>query len=220
MRNLSASALVIAVTGLNAIDNPGPGLAVIRALREGLGSNLRIIGLAYESLEPGIYLHDLVDKTYHIPYPSSGSEALLQRIQYIHNKENLSLIIPNFDAELYNFIKISQELHRMGIQNFLPTHQQLEARDKVHLAAFGEKYQLKIPESILIYRVEELTKAAEELNFPLVIKGKFYEAEVVQTLEHAQRAYYKLSAKWGVPVIAQQFITGSEINIAALGEYT
>jgi carbamoyl-phosphate synthase large subunit len=62
----NAEILTVALTGLNAIDNPGPGLGVIRALRAEF-KNIRIIGLSYESLEPGLYLHDLVDRTYHIP---------------------------------------------------------------------------------------------------------------------------------------------------------
>ena len=72
--------LVIAVTALNAIDSPGPGIAVIRAIRECNDFDVRIIGLAYESLEPGIYMHDIVDKTYQIPYPSAGTDALFARI--------------------------------------------------------------------------------------------------------------------------------------------
>ena len=46
--------LTIAVTGMNAIDSPGPGIGVIRALRDCQDFNLRIIGLSYEALEPGI----------------------------------------------------------------------------------------------------------------------------------------------------------------------
>ena len=68
--------LVIAVTGLNAIDSPGPGVAVIRAIRECSDFDVRIIGLSYEALEPGIYLHDLVDTTYQIPSPSVGTDGL------------------------------------------------------------------------------------------------------------------------------------------------
>ena len=55
--------LVVAVTGLNAIDSPGPGVAVIRAIRDCADFDVRIIGLSYEALEPGIYLHNIVDKT-------------------------------------------------------------------------------------------------------------------------------------------------------------
>ena len=209
--------LVIAVTGLNAIDNPGPGVAVIRALRDGL-SNIRIIGLAYETLEPGIYLHYVVDKTYQIPYPSAGSDALLARLHYINEKEKLNLLIPNFDAELYNFIKISPTLKSMGIQTFLPTQEQFDARDKINLYQFGLKCGLNVPADRVIYNVNELYGCAEALGYPLVVKGKFYDAVVAHTLEQAQKAFYKLSAKWGLPIIVQQFIAGTEINIAVLGD--
>jgi len=209
---------VIAVTGLNAMDNPGPGLAVIRALREGLPQPLRIIGLCYESLEPGIYLHDQVDKTYQIPYPSVGAGPLLERIRYISNLEKIDLIIPNFDSELYNFIKISSDLQKLNIKTFLPTHKQLEAREKVNLSKFGTKYNLQVPNNIVVFKTDELEKAANELTYPLVVKGKYYEASVVHTLEQSIKAFNMYSAKWGLPIILQQYIKGTEINISILGD--
>jgi len=90
----------IAVTGLNNTDNPGPGVPVIRALREAKDFDVRIIGLVYENLEPGIYMDNIADKIYQIPYPSAGADNLINRIKYIHSKENLQVIIPNFDAVL------------------------------------------------------------------------------------------------------------------------
>src|SRR5574344_1493720 len=108
--------IVIAVTALNAIDSPGPGVAVIRAIRESQDFEVRIIGLSYEALEPGLYMHDLVDKTYQIPYPSGGTDSLYTRLIYIHEQEKLDLIIPNFDAELYNFIKLRSKLQQHGIR--------------------------------------------------------------------------------------------------------
>lgn len=209
---------VIAVTGLNAIDSPGPGLAVIRALREGLGAGLRIIGLSYESLEPGIYLHDQVDKTYQIPYPSVGSVALLERLKYVHENEKLDLVIPNFDSELYNFIKISEDLNKLDIKTFLPSHEQLDVREKINLAKFGKKYGLLVPEDRMIFKTDELEKAASDLKYPLVVKGKYYEASITHTLEQAAKAFNLLSAKWGLPVIVQKFVKGTEINIAVLGD--
>ena len=212
------SPLTIAVTGLNAIDSPGPGVAVIRALREGLPAPLRIIGLAYESLEPGIYLHDLVDHTYQIPYPSAGTEALMKRLAHIHEKEHLQLIIPNFDAELQSFIKLSPALREMGIATFLPTSEQLASRDKVNLFGFGERHGLDVPKDKTIFHAGELAGCGEELGYPLVVKGKFYDAIIAYTQEQAEKGFYKLSAKWGLPIIVQEFIQGTEINIAVLGD--
>lgn len=210
--------IVIAVSALNAVDNPGPGVAVIRAIRECEEYEVRIIGLSYESLEPGLYMHDLVDKSYQIPYPSGGTDSLLARLLHIHEKEKIDVIIPNFDAELYNFIKLRDKLKELGIHTFLPDLDQFEARDKIKLYQFGKKNGLIMPQDKIIYDFNQLEKVAKELNYPLVIKGKFYDAIIANTLEQAQKAFYKIQAKWGLPIIAQEFINGTEINIAALGD--
>lgn len=210
--------LCIAVTGLNANDNPGPGMAVIRSLKECFGDSLRIIGLSYESLEPGIYLREHVNKTYQVPYPTEGTAALVERLAYINQHENLDLIIPNFDSELFNFIKIAPQLKQMGIATYLPTQHQLALRDKVHLKDFGSKHSFYVPADHKLYTADDLKKAADEFSFPMVIKGKFYEAYVVYTIDQALKAFHQLNAAWGLPVIAQQYIKGNEINIAALGD--
>jgi hypothetical protein len=45
--------VTVAVTGMNAVpDNPGPGLAVARCLREYHGDGIRIVGLGYDALDP------------------------------------------------------------------------------------------------------------------------------------------------------------------------
>ena len=210
--------IVIAVTGLNAIDSPGPGVAVIRAIRDGFKEPVRIIGLAYESLEPGIYMDDICDKTYQISYPAAGAEVLYNVIKYINDKENIDVIIPNFDAELYNFITIAPRLKALGIHSFLPSFEMFDARDKLNLYAFGQKHQLLVPKDKAIYNVYDLNQLGEDFGYPLVVKGKYYEAVVAYTLEQAQKAFYKISAKWGFPIIVQQFINGIEVNIAALGD--
>jgi len=210
--------IVIAVTGLNAIDSPGPGVSVIRAIRECPDFETRIIGLSYESLEPGLYMHDIVDKSYQIPYPSAGTDTLMGRLMYIHQIEHIDLIIPNFDAELFNFIKLKDKLTEEGIRTFLPEMSQFESRDKIKLYEFGKKHGLMMPEDRIIYQVKELTQAAETLGYPLVVKGKFYDAIIANTLEQAQKAFYKIQAKWGLPIIVQEFINGTEINVAALGD--
>ena len=218
MTNSTKRKITVAVTGLNAVDSPGPGVAVIRGIRDCEDFDVRIIGLSYESLEPGIYMEGIADKVYQIPYPAAGTQTLLSRIEYIHVIEKIDVIVPNFDAELYNFIKISPQLKDLGIETFLPTNEQFESRDKVNLFKFGEKHGFLIPKDKTIYDVSELSATAKEFGYPLVVKGKYYEATVAYTLEQAQKAFHKLNAKWGLPIIVQEFISGTEVNIAALGD--
>jgi carbamoyl-phosphate synthase large subunit len=153
---MTKSKLTIAVSGLNNTDNPGPGIPVIRGLRESKDFDVRIIGLSYESLEPGIYMHDIVDKSYQVPYPSAGTDSLLARLEYINSIERIDVIIPNFDAELYAFIKIENDLKEMGIHTFLPTLAQFEERHKFNLNEFGKKYKIPVPLSKTIFSESEV----------------------------------------------------------------
>lgn len=208
----------IAVTGLNNTDNPGPGVPVIRGLREAKSFDVRIIGLVYENLEPGIYMENVADKIYQIPYPSSGSDVFIQRIKHIHSKENIDVIIPNFDAELFTFMKSEQVLKEMGIKTFLPTIKQFEERHKSELPEFGKKYGVDIPFSKNITNLSDIKSLQHEFNYPVLVKGKFYDAYLAYTPEQVIEFFNKISSKWGVPVIIQEFIKGTEVNVIALGD--
>ncbi len=209
----------VAVTGLNAIDSPGPGLAVIRGLKAANCFDVRIVGLSYENLEPGIYLHEWVDKTYQIPYPSAGQDALLERLSYIIVQEKIDFIIPNFDAELNNFIKLQSRLENLWqVKMFLPTMEQFEARHKTNLSQFGEQYGIKVPFAQPIFHSQEITLLNEQLTYPFFVKGKFYDAKLVYNQEQATQIFHKISAEWGLPVLLQKMIKGLEVNVCGLGD--
>lgn len=208
----------IAVTGLNAIDNPGPGVAVIRSLLKASSFDASIIGLAYESLEPGIYMHDIVDRTYQIPYLNAGTDLLLERLSYIHEMESLDVIIPNFDAELYSFIKLKPKLESMDIHTFLPTLEQFEERLKVNLVKFGEDYDINVPLSEAIYSIADFHKIKDNFDWPVVVKGKYYDAGIAYNIEQLQTYFNKISAKWGLPIIIQEFSHGTEYNVTGIGD--
>ncbi len=210
--------LTIAVTGLNAIDSPGPGIAVIRGLKEASSFKARVIGLAYENLEPGIYLHDIVDHTYMIPYPSEGTDVLFERLKYINEKEHIDVIIPNFDAELYSFIKLEPKLKALNISMFLPSLSQFEERHKVNLPHFGKKYGLSVPKGKNIRSLHDLQHVEKEFGFPLMVKGKWYDAFVAHSADQVFTFYHKIVAKWGLPVVIQEFINGTEYNVTGLGD--
>ena len=209
----------IAVTGLNATDNPGPGITVIRALRHDPGFHGRVVGLAYDTLDPGIYARDLVDDVFLIPYPSQGAEALETRLRYIHDKVGgLDVIIPTLDAELAAFIGLEPVLQELGIGTFLPTREQLDCRSKVKLAEMGASAGINVPATRVISSVDDLYAIHEQVPFPLWIKGAFYGATLARTVHEAINAFHKVVATWGYPVIAQTGVAGDELNVVALGD--
>lgn len=210
--------LTIAVSGLNAIDSPGPGVAVIRGLKEAKSFDCRIIGLAYESLEPGIFMHHLLDKTYQIPYPSSGTESIMERLEYIHDKEKLDVIFPNFDAELYPFIRLEKRLKDMGIATFLPTMKQFEERLKVNLDEFGMKYGMKVPKGKVYHDIGTLHSISKDFEYPVLVKGKYYDAYIAYNIDQVKTHFNKITAKWGAPIVIQEFVHGTEFNVTGLGD--
>jgi len=214
----SKTKLTIAVTGLNNTDNPGPGVPVIRALRDSKEFDVRIIGLAYENLEPGIYMHNMVDKTYRIPYPSEGSGILIKRVLEINEAEKLDMLIPNFDAELMAFMKYREQLVKAGIHTFLPETRQFDERHKANLPEFGKKYGVNVPAGKSVTNISELKDIKEEFGYPVVVKGKFYDAYIAGNHDQAVVYFHKIAAKWGLPVIIQEYIRGTEVNVVALGD--
>jgi len=210
--------LHIAVTALNATDNPGPGITVIRALKDDPDLDARVIGLAYDALEPGAYARDIVDDVFLLPYPSQGLDALRERLRYIDERIGLDVVIPTLDSELDAFIAIEDDLKAMGIGTFLPTRQQLGLRSKAHLARLGETSDIRVPPTRVVQTVEDLYRIHEELHYPLWVKGTFYGATLARDVGEAVGAYWNMVSRWGVPVIVQESIKGSEFNVVAVGD--
>lgn len=210
----------VAVTGLNNVDNPGPGVPVIRGILDSGEFTGEIIGLLYAALEPGAYMNNVAKRNYMIPYPSSGLESFFNRIQSINEKEKIDVVIPTLDAELYAFVKLASRLEAIGIKTFLPTVDQLNFRAKDRLFDFCTEYGIKVPKNFLATSQQDLHKISSEISYPVVVKGIFYDAYIVNNFDEAKSAMSKLSYKWGYPVIIQEFIKGEEYNVAALGDGT
>ncbi len=214
--------LTIAVTGMNAVDNPGPGVPVARSLREAFQFDVRIIGLCYGSLEPGAYMDDVVDSSYLLPYPSEGEEAMYNRLLYIQSQEHIDVLVPNLDAELFPFIQLSAQLRAIGIRMVLPTAAQFDLRQKDKLSLLAKCMKISVPRYLTCHSFQEYIDYT--LNFPsgfqypVVVKGRYYEAYVAYNYAQAESYFNQIAMKWGYPVIVQQFVPGSEFNIVGNGD--
>ena len=208
----------VAVSGINAVDNPGPGIGVIRSLREDKKLDLYICGLAYDAMEPGIYMDWLVDRVFMMPYPSSSEKDYLARLLYIKNKVGLDFIIPTLDAELPLYVKIEKQLKQLGIKSFLPTKQQLDLREKTRLKDVAKRIKIEFPPSVNVYSYEDMLRAIEEIGFPLMVKGVFYKAYRAYTYQEAIQYFHSIVAEWGYPVLVQKVVEGEEMNVVGLGD--
>lgn len=214
----SASPLRIGVSGINAVDNPGPGIAVARSLKEDWQLNVEVVGLAYDAMEPGVYMDWVIDYSCMVPYPSGNGRAYLARLLEIKQHYGLDHIIPNLDSELPFFIKYAKTLGQAGITTFLPTMQQYRLRGKDRLIEIAERIGLALPTTRVVTSVDGLSAAIDQIGLPLMVKGAFYHARRAYTAQEAIGHYHALLADWGYPIICQQMVTGEEFNVVGVGD--
>ncbi len=212
----------IAVSGLNSADNPAPGVPVARSLREA-GHTGPLVGLAYDSLDSGIYREGLFDHVYMMPFPSSGAEAVLQRLLRIRDETGLQAVMPALDSEMDLYASLEEVLEREGIRSHLPRADSLELRSKARLASFCEQQRILVPPTRSVYDLAGLEKAWKELadptgQQPVYIKGQYYEAEKARTIEEARASFRSISRRWGLPIVMQRGLPGHELNICCLGD--
>ena len=208
----------VAVSGINAVDNPGPGIGVIRSLKEDKDLNLYICGLAYDTMEPGIYMDWLVDKVFMLPYPSSSEKDYLARLFYIKDRVGLDFVIPTLDVELPLYINLKDRLEQGGIRTFLPTKQQFELRNKTRLEDVAKLIGIEFPKSANVYSYEDMMKAISEIGFPLMVKGIFFKAYRAHNYQEAVQYFHTIVAEWGYPVLVQEVVNGEEMNVVGLGD--
>jgi len=212
------NSLAVAITGINSIDNPGPGTGVARSLREADQPSTRLIGLAYDATEPGLYMDWLFDRRYIMPYPSAEPEVLIARLQQIQQQFGLDCVIPNFDLELPLYIRCAPELEAIGIRTYLPTKAQFALRNKAKLAELAVQVGLQTPQTFAVSSLEALQQAATELGFPVMIKGPYYKAYRAFSQEEARSRFHQLAAEAGFPILVQQIVSGIELNLVGLGD--
>ncbi len=210
--------LHVAISGISASDNPAPGTGVARSLLEDMEIDYHLAGLAYDALEPGIYMDWLFERSFMVPYPTASQEALIQRLLYIRHHFGLDVAVPTLDSELPFYINNEEKLREQGIHTFLPTQEQFRLRGKEYLSDVAQKSGISAPQQQLVTRQDELIKAVGELGLPVMIKGTLYKAYAAHTLDSALALFGKIAAEWGFPVIVQQLVHGEEMNVIGVGD--
>jgi carbamoyl-phosphate synthase large subunit len=161
---------------------------------------------------------DHPDVAYLMPYPGVGPDALAERLETIRKRENLAFIIPCLDLEIPNFLAISPKLREWGIQCALPTKSSFEARSKPNLYEFCRQINVPSPKTKAAMDPSVLERVAEEIGYPVYVKGRFYEAHIAYSKQELIEVSRNISRVWGWPLLVQEVIVGEEYDIAGLGD--
>jgi carbamoyl-phosphate synthase large subunit len=77
---------------------------------------------------------------------------------------------------------------------------------------------VRVPETRLASDVAGACQAGNDLGYPLVVKGPYYDAKIVHNAAQLSTAAGHLLSEWGHPVILQRRVSGSEFNVLGLGD--
>jgi carbamoyl-phosphate synthase large subunit len=205
----------IAVTGLNTADDPAPGLAVIRSIRESKEWEGRIIGLSYTALDTGIYNKGLLDEVYLLPNLFDG-DGLWQRLKEITQKTKIDVLMPLLDLELLSLAAIEPSLGKIGIRLLLPNTSTIKMHYKLNLAGFCQRSNIKYPKQIAITSAAQIKPGIANLGTPVVVKGIVHESHLATSTEEALIYFNRIKTHWGLPVLLQEYIRGEEYNTDCL----
>jgi carbamoyl-phosphate synthase large subunit len=208
--------LRVGVSGLHTGENPQPGVPVVLSLRHG-GFQGQVVGLVYDSVEAGIWA-GVADDVFQLPYPSDGSDAFLNRLQYIGGNLPVHVLIPTLDAEIAAYIRLAPKLAKMGIATFLPTEEQFKLRAKSKLGELSERLKIRVPRSMNMTDPAMAYQLSEHFAFPLMVKGPYYDAYRASTPQEVVSFFHKIRAIWGLPVVIQEYLKGEEYNMVAVGD--
>jgi len=136
---------------------------------------------------------------------------------YIHGQKRLDVIIPTLDSELALFQKLEARLKEAGIALYIPSAESVKRRAKSDLVQFCKEANIATPDTIVIREPGQVNQAVEEIGFPMMIKGVFYEAYQCSNVQDVQTHFNKIREQWGLPVIAQKVIKGEEFDVCCLG---
>ncbi|MCX8513336.1 MAG: hypothetical protein ORN83_16445, partial [Chthoniobacteraceae bacterium] len=155
---------------------------------------------------------------YAMPYPTSGAEAYFQRLDEILALSPADVFIPTLDAEIELLVHLPEEIARRGLRCVLPEKLTLHRRAKANLTELANVCDVAVPDTQPVYDLSGAFAVARGLEFPLMVKGQYYDAKKVQPEGELAPAVSQVLAEWGAPVILQKCVDGPEFNALGLGD--
>jgi carbamoyl-phosphate synthase large subunit len=206
--------VAVGITGFGGLDNPEPGTPVARALRQGFPAPVEIHALGYDAWSSGAWAAGVSDALHVMPPLSAGDDAILKRIQEVHAQSPLSAIIPCLDLEVTVFSRLASRLRDAGIRTLLPDPAQLEAIRKVELPQLCYRNGIATPATVHVPFVSQVPFFADQLGYPLVVKGTVAGATKVENAEQAAIDAARFDLRWGGGVLLQKPVAGDEYVVA------
>lgn len=212
--------LHIAVTGFDGLFNPEPGYGVVRALREGwkehFEQSLEITALLYTGNETAAWGGDGIDRLFRIPPIADGPQGLLLKLLELNEEASIDVVVPTLDLEISLYSQLVEQLDWYGIRTLVPSLFSLESVRKTQLPIFCHRHSIPTPQTIHLNHLDAVDFYADQLGYPLYVKGTVVGSKLVQNPQEAYQKSLELHGKWGGGVLLQKPVKGDEYVVAVV----
>lgn len=216
---MSKSRIRVALTGFAGLDSPEPGMSVARALKAGWEGDIAIDALCYDSCAPGAWACPEIDRVIMLPPLVDDPSNFLRRLKEMNEHASIDVLIPCLELELPVMASAVDRLARMGIRTLLPPRESLKKTQKIELPSFCHQHGITIPETVHVWDVAKVPLNADQMGYPLMIKGTVAGAAKVDNCERAYLEAVRLHSKWGSGVLLQRPIEGEEFVVAMVARH-
>lgn len=231
MSSLDANVHTVLITSIGSISGP----SLINALRGDANPRLKIVGV---DMNPNSIGFKFVDTSGTVPHGSSSD--YLDVLLKICKKEEVELIIPGSDEEVFALTKGIDKLNSLGVKLMASSSYAVEASlNKGKLLSLLKEHNVPVPDFFLPQSITDLDNVMEKLGYPrneVVIKplsgrggrgfwivtDKYNGQDLIMKSRPLQRLPYSvlrtlLSAKDQLPpLIVMQYLPGPDFNVDIL----
>lgn len=197
------------VTDLKIIDSPQAGIGVARCLK---AAGHKVYG---GDDTPFVTSSSLFEKTFVIEeIRTLNLDSLIKKLISYRNLYDIEYIIPCYDetAILFSFIK--DKLEFLGIKLIAPTIESIKKIRKSNLHEIATK-SLNTPRTKRVKSLEEAVRVAEQLNYPVYVKGLTKIAMLAENRKEVIAHVTNISSIWNnseIDCLIQESIAGKNIN--------
>jgi carbamoyl-phosphate synthase large subunit len=214
---MKKNSISVGVTALKTVESPQPGFAVARALKL---SKFKVIGIDDTPFTAAI-IAPYFDSVYAIKSLITEDFAnFYQNLRRINKYENIKVLIPCYDKDVFFFVKYKKEIEKLGIKTLVPSLDSLKFTSKPFLYKL-RKIGINTPKTIIAYGDKEIRYAKKVLGFPMVVKGVIKDAYIATNQADLLTYFQKIREVWHGgegSVLLQEFIYGDYYCVAGVSD--
>jgi carbamoyl-phosphate synthase large subunit len=203
----------VALLGFRGVGNAAVGVSVARALRAGWNDRLELTALGYDPFMGGAWVPGLIDRFHLLPGGSRDDGSLVDHILDIHAAHPFEALIVCNHTEVPAIAGFSERLAESGVRTLVPRTDRIAAVARPRMAAFFHEHDLPTPHTLFVPAQHDVAACAEQLGFPLWVKGPLHGAAKIHSAEQARDAAERLCSSAQGGVLLQRVVEGETFDV-------